>query len=238
MQSRKLFYLLGLLVLSLLYGIKLFVDGRSRLEIVSTNLPELIRQGYDLVDDNSAFTKICQLLNDSLLNYSSKNICMVVITSINEVNSTIDWDLSYTDNDLRVSDRRYFFLNLNKEGLKAQGLSIRLSDIRDMVKDYIFYPDSADRKKAFIEVYVDRIGKLEISAVCADIKVPINEAGSFSISDWHLFFGCLRELIKLCEDERNKMSLKMWEKEYATLSFEEKSKIAEFAGYNIIIEFD
>ena len=57
------------------------------------------------------------------------------------------------------------------------------------------------------------------------MKVHIEDNNGFSISDWRVFYNCLYDLIKLFEDERNKISLKIWDKDYDSLSFQEKEKI-------------
>lgn len=49
-------------VFSIIYGIKLIVDAKSHPKIVFTDLPGLIRTGYDFVDDSHAFPKLCTLL--------------------------------------------------------------------------------------------------------------------------------------------------------------------------------
>ena len=67
MRNRKVACLLILLFFSIIYGIKLIVDAKSHPKIVFTDLPGLIRTGYDFVDDSHAFPKLCTLLNDSLL---------------------------------------------------------------------------------------------------------------------------------------------------------------------------
>ena len=69
------------------------------------------------------------------------------------------------------------------------------------------------------------------------MSVDIKDNNGFSISDWRVFYNCLHELIKLFEDERNKISLKVWDKDYDSLSFQEKEKIIDLAGYRINIEF-
>ena len=70
------------------------------------------------------------------------------------------------------------------------------------------------------------------------MKVHIKENDFFSVSDWRVFYGCLRELIKLFEDERNNVSLKIWDKDFHSLPFQEKEKIVDLAGYRINIEFE
>ena len=82
MRNRKVACLLILLFFSIIYGIKLIVDAKSHPKIVFTDLPGLIRTGYDFVDDSHAFPKLCTLLNDSLL-LKKGGVKMAVFTNIN-----------------------------------------------------------------------------------------------------------------------------------------------------------
>ena len=101
----------------------------------------------------------------------------------------------------------------------------------------IFYPDSASRRRIFTRRNINQEEELEISGAGVYMKVHIEDNNGFSISDWRVFYNCLYDLIKLFEDERNKISLKIWDKDYDSLSFQEKEKIVDLAGYRINIEF-
>ena len=240
MRNRKVACLLILLFFSIIYGIKLIVDAKSHPKIVFTDLPGLIRTGYDFVDDSHAFPKLCTLLNDSLL-LKKGGVKMAVFTNINLSDSTIDWCLScYNDETelLRATDRCFFNIDLYEGGhIKVQNTPTQLSDIRGLAVDYIFYLDSASRRCIFTRRNINQEEELEISGAGVYMKVHIEDNNGFSISDWRVFYKCLYDLIKLFEDERNKISLKIWDKDYDSLSFQEKEKIVDLAGYRINIEF-
>lgn len=240
MRNRKTYLLILLVVLPIIYGIKLVVDVKSQPIIALTDIPGLIRNGYDLVDDNHTFSKLCALLNDSLL-LQKGSLKMAVFTNINLSDSTIDWCLlRYNDESelLRVSDKYFFNIDLYKEGnIKAQNAPIQLSDIRSSVIDYIFYPDSLTRKRIFTKRNIDQKNEIEVSGAGVYMKVYIKENNGFSVSDWRDFYNCLYELVKLFEDERNKISLRIWNKDYDSLSFQEKENVVDYAGYRINIEF-
>lgn len=240
MRNRRLTYLLIILVLPVIYGIKLIVDAKSQPIIVFTNLSDLFRKGYDLVDDNYTFSKVCILLNDSLL-LQKESLKMSVFTDVNMSDSTIDWSLCYDEESepLKVSDRYFFNIDLDKGGhIRIQETPAQLSDIRGLARDYIFYPDSASRKRVFTKRNIDRKREIEVSGAGVHLKVHIKSNNGFSVSDWQIFYKCLHELIELFEDERNKMSMQVWGKDYASLSFQEKDKIIDFTGYRINIEFE
>lgn len=240
MRNRKVTYLLILLVFPIVYGIKLVVDAKPQSIMTSTDLPELIRNGYDLVGDSHAFSKLCTLLNDSLL-LQKNSLKMAVFTNVNLLDSTINWCLlCYNDESelLRVSDRYFFNIDLYKGGhIKAQNVPIQLSDIRSSVIDYIFYPDSVNRKRIFTKRNINQKDEIEVSGAGVYMKVHIKDNNGFSVSDWRVFYNCLYELVKLFEDERNKISLRIWNKDYDSLSFQEKEDVIDFAGYRINIEF-
>lgn len=75
------------------------------------------------------------------------------------------------------------------------------------------------------------------SGAGAYMKVHIKDNNGFLVSDWRVFYNCLYELVKLFDDERNTMALKIWNKDYNSLSFQEKAKIVDLVGYRINIEF-
>lgn len=180
------------------------------------------------------------IINDSLL-LKKGGVKMAVFTNINLSDSTIDWCLScYNDETelLRATDRYFFNIDLYEGGhIKVQNTPTQLSDIRGLAVDYIFYPDSASRRRIFTRRNINQEEELEISGAGVYMKVHIEDNNGFSISDWRVFYNCLYDLIKLFEDERNKISLKIWDKDYDSLSFQEKEKIVDLAGYRINIEF-
>lgn len=240
MRNRKVACLLILLFFSIIYGIKLIVDAKFHPKIVFTDLPGLIRNGYDFVDDNHVFPKLCILLNDSLL-LKKGSVKMAVFTNVNLPDSTIGWCLlGYNDEAelLRETDRYFFNIDLYEGGhIRVQNIPTQLSDIRGLAVDYIFYPDSASRKRIFTRRNINQGEELEVSGAGVYMRVDVKDNNGLSISDWRVFYNCLHELIKLFEDERNKTSLKVWGKDYDSLSFQEKEKIIDLAGYRINIEF-
>lgn len=241
MRNRKVTYLIILLlVFPIIYGIKLIADAKPQPIMADTNISGLIRNGYDLVDNSHAFSKLCTLLNDSLLLQKS-SVKMAVFTDINLSDSIINWCLlSYNDESevLKVSDRYFFNIDLYKGGdMKAQDSLIQLSDIRSLVIDDKFYPDSTSRKRIFKKRNINLKEDVEVSDAGVYMRVHIKGGNGFSVSDWQAFYNCLHELIKLFDDERNRISLKTWNKNYDSLSFREKEKIADFASYRINIEF-
>lgn len=240
MRNRKVTYLLIILVCPIVYGIKLMVDTNSKPTIAPVNLPALIRDGYDMVSDSSDFSKLCTLLNDSLM-FQSNSLKMAVFTDVNFLDSTINWCLIRYANEselLKVSDRYFFNIDLHKGGyIIAQNAPTQLSNVRSLAKDYIFYPDSISRKRIFIKQNISPKEEFEVSGAGVCMKVHLRDNNGFSVSDWQIFYSCLYDLIKLFDDERNKISLKIWNKDYNLLSFQEKETIVDLVGYRINIEF-
>lgn len=240
MRNRKVTYLLIILVCTIIYGIKLSVNTNSQPITDSANLPKLIRDGYDLVNDSSVFSKLCTSLNDSLL-LQSNNLKMAVFTDLNFSDSTINWCLvRYSDESelSKVSDRYFFNIDLYKgRDIKAQNAPTQIANIRNFVIDYIFYPDSISRRRIFTKRNIGGKEVIEVSGAGVYMKVHVKENNGFSVSDWRFFYKCLYELVKLFDDERNEMSLKIWNKDFNSLSFQEKEKIIDLIGYRINIEF-
>lgn len=239
MRNKKVICLLILLVFPIIYGIKLIVDAKFQPVTASANLPELIRGGYDLENSCSAFSKLCMSLNDSLL-LQKNNVTMAVFTNVDLSDSTINWCLCYDEvsESSKVADRLFLYIDLYKGGhISIQSVPAQLSDIRSLAIDYIFCPDSLSRKHVFTKRNINQKEVIEVSSAGVYVKVHMKEDDYFSVSDWRFFYDCLRELIKLFDDERNNMSLKIWNKDYISLPFREKEKIVDLAGYRINIEF-
>lgn len=211
-------------------------NNKTSSNLSSKNLLELIRTGYNQVNDAS-FSKVCKLLNDSILEKSPFDI--QVISEINLTNSTIDWGFWYMDlNRPSVRDRLFFYMDISKgENLSIQDKPAQISDIQDLARDYIFYPDSMVSYFTLTKRYFDSVGEIETSKVMALLRVNIAKGDGFSIDDWKYFFNILSELIKLCENERNKMSLELWMQEYSLLPFEKQKIVADIIGYHIMIMF-
>lgn len=240
MRNRKVIYLLIILAFPVVYGIKLIIYAKSQPIAASVNLPELIRNGYDLVNDSSIFSKLCISLNDSLL-LQKNNLKIAVFTDVDLSNNTIGWCLYYNEasEPLKVADRNFLYIDLYKGGhIQMQNVPVQLSDIRSLAIDYIFDPDSASRSRIFTKRTINQKEEIEVASAGVCMKVHIKENDFFSVSDWRVFYGCLRELIKLFEDERNNVSLKIWDKDFHSLLFQEKEKIVDLAGYRINIEFE
>lgn len=240
-RFRKVTYLLIILVCPIVYGAKLITYANSQtITTAPRNLLKLIREGYDLVNDSSAFSNLCISLNDSLL-LQSNSMKMAVFTDINFLDSKINWCLwPYSDDYelLKISDRYFFNIDLYKGAhIKVQNAPVQLSNIRSLAIDYIFYPDSISRKRIFIKRNISCEEEIEISGVGAYMKVHIKDNNGFLVSDWRVFYNCLHELVKLFDEERNTIALKIWNKDYNSLSFEEKAKIVDLVGYRINIEF-
>lgn len=240
MRNRKVTHLLILLVFPIVYGIKIVVGATPQQIMTPADLPRLIRDGYDLVDDSCAFSKLCTLLNDSLL-LQEKSLKMAVFTDVNLQDSTINWCLlCYTNESelLKVSDRYFFNIDLYKGGhIKALNVPIQLSDIRSSAKDYIFYPDSINIKRIFTKRNINQKDEIDVSGAGVYMKVHIKDNNGFSVSDWRVFYNCLYELVNLFEDQRNEISLKIWNEDYDSLSFKEREDVVDLAGYRINIEF-
>lgn len=240
MRNKKATSLIILLVFLIIYGIKLIADAKPQLKMVDTNISGLIRKGYDLVDDSHAFSKLCTLLNDSLL-LQKNSVKTAVFTDINLSDSIISWCLlCYNDESevLKVSDQYFFNIDLYKGGyMKVQDSSIQLSDIRNIVIDDTFYPDSISRQRIFTKRNINLKKDVKLSDAGIYMRVHIKDSNGFSVSDWQAFYNCLHEFIKLFDEERNKISQKTWNKDYDSLSFQEKEKIVDFASYRINIEF-
>lgn len=81
------------------------------------------------------------IINDSLL-LKKGGVKMAVFTNINLSDSTIDWCLSYYNDEtelLRATDRYFFNIDLYEGGhIKVQNTPTQLSDIRGLAVDYIF----------------------------------------------------------------------------------------------------
>jgi len=201
---------------------------------------ELIRTGYDLVEDEQTFAEICQLLNRTLTKRKEGELRMGIIVNIlknDSIISNIDWRVDYDDYIVPISARSIFTIDVseNRE-IKIDGISNSISNLQDLARDYIFYPDGLSKRLAIRNIYVEGIGEVETSSVASIINLHVPKKKNLSISDWHFFFECLREVIDLYDNERNKASLELFNKDYSFLSFEEKDKMLEVVGYNIYIE--
>ena len=239
MQSKKTTCLiLFMLLFSIIYGIKLTINKRLQIATASANLTELIRDGCELINDSLAFSKLCVSLNDSLL---EKSHLMAVFTAIDLSKETIDWSLYCDEVSVlsKVSDELFLYIDLYKGGnIKVWNKSVRLSDVRGLATNYILSPDNINKERFFIQLDNGLNKEVEVSKLGVFIRVHIKEGEGFSISDWKCFYSCLNELIEMFENEREKMSQKIWRKSYASLLFQEKMKLVDILGYHINIGFE
>lgn len=201
---------------------------------------ELIRTGYDLVEDNQLFADVCLFLNKTLTKRKDSELRMAVAVSLltrNGVISNIDWAVEYDDYIAPISARCEFVIDVSENsGIKIEGDTNSISNLQGLARDYIFYPDSISKRLAIRIENIEGIGEVETSNVVPTINLHLPKKENLSISDWKFFFDCLRELIELYDDERNKASLKLFDKDYLSLSIEEKAKMFEIIDYNMRIE--
>ncbi|MDL2212984.1 hypothetical protein LJC29_03350 [Bacteroides sp. OttesenSCG-928-N06] len=209
------------------------------------DLGTLIELGYDHIND-SLFFQICEVLNDSLLGNSNvittygNSIRMFGVSSINEIDSTVGWYFVKTDYEVGMLDGDIFYCDMSIG--KGRKLNIKTTprepaDIQKMISKYVFHPDTTYKQYTYRNTYIPNIGDLELANISLMLDVHVTKSG-FSINDWYFFFDCLNEVIKACENERNLISLKIWGKDYRSLSFSEKETLADVTGYPIILTFN
>ena len=224
-----------------------FSNNKSKIDYdTPTNLPKLIRIAYDLTNDPS-FPEISKQITDSVLTRKRTKEDLIgsffelrTGTAINEITREVDWILWYDDDDFipLVPDRLYLNIYIGKNNYaRMQDTIVQFLGIRDIASKYIFYPDSSHRKYTHNKMHIEQLGEVETHRVAAIFKLDVDQINTYTINDWKFFFSCLKELITLFEDERNKASLKVWGKSYDALTFEEKDLTAEFSGYIIMIRF-
>lgn len=201
---------------------------------------DLIHLGNEHIDD-SLFSQICKALNDSL----SKDSNIIIIHGmssiiISETDSVVGWCFDKLEGEVVMPDFDIFYcymtLKENME-LSIKGIPRKLSDIQTLVTEYVFYPDTTYKDRIYRNKDIPEIGEIQLSDVLLLADVYVTKDG-LSINDWYFFFDCLNELIKTCENERNLISLKVWGKDYRSLSFDNKVTLTDVIGYPIIIRFN
>lgn len=121
--------------------------------------------------------------------------------------------------------------------LKIEEDLVQLFNIQGLARGYIFYPDSLVKRITHRKRSFGVVGEIETSMVFAVLNVNLKKNNGFTTNDWRTFYAVLAELIKLCEDEKNEMALKLWGENYHSLSFDQKHIIEDIVGYHIMITF-
>lgn len=242
MQNRKiicLLVLLGLLSSPIAYIAKSNTTWSNQEPSIKLFLA-LIRGGYDMIEDDQTFAQICHLLNGILVKEKKGELMMTVNNSTlitNNSISGIDWEIIYDDFIALISARSILCIDIGENNeIKIEGVTTSISDLQNLAREYIFYPDSIHRKLTIRNSCIEGIGEVETSLVTPILNLHLPKEKNLSISDWRFFFYCLRELIELYDDERNKASFRIFNKSYFSLSLEDREKISQVIGYNIRIE--
>lgn len=182
---------------------------------------------------------MCNRLNDSI--FTKKEILEIsIVPHINEETKSIDWSLSYNDffPPLVGPDIAFLYINIKKGGeIIVQNKRIQMSDIRELTYNYICCLDTVKVKEIKRKVPVNQTGEIEIIRMFIVLEANVKKDDFWEIADWKLFFECLHELIDISEDERNKITLKLWDKTYDSLPFEKQKVVSDIIGYPIILRF-
>lgn len=200
------------------------------------HMEDLIRLGYDHTDE-SCFPSICKLLNDSIRK-EQFHLIMFGGSSINEIDSTVDWYFNFSKGKsvYRDFDLFYCTMDLKKNyKLTVNGSLISLNDIQPYINQCLFKPDSTYWDLIAREVSIPGFCDMELSGKI--FMLNVNAKDDFTLSDWNYFFLCLHNVIESYEKEQNRMALKLWELDYNSLSFNEKVILTEVIPFSFNIRF-
>jgi len=231
---------LSYLLLSLFFSSCVHTPNSKKIsiELDSLDLMELFRIGYDITDD-SVFTKACHLMNDSILRRHSI-LGLQVVSVIDYFDSTTTWgmvDIKYHV-IAGVPDILLMLVDLDKnEQILVDSIPVQLNELKDIARKKVFYPDTPYYDFTHTKKTYDLIGEVETTRIFAFIKISYRDGG-FSIDNWRFFYKVLHELIEACNDQKNVVSLELWDKPYDSLTIDQKDVIESIIGYRIKIYFD
>lgn len=252
----KNIYLLTILLFSFTWKVK--ANETMLIKSDTLDLTDLVRISYDL-EDNPIFFKLCTIMTDSILAkeapvqmnvltdiveyHRSLNQCESVarmnsLTSVDTIYCTIDWSLSYYEDELFVAhDRLSYTINLSKEGfLKIEGKPAEIFEIENL-RDSIYSPVDKNGCITHIKEVIDQVGEVDVPVGLIIFEVNIREWNHFYVDEWRLFFNCLNKLIDVVEKQRDLVSLKLWGKTFDSMTFDEKMAAIDIIGHNIRIKF-
>ncbi|NMC98715.1 MAG: hypothetical protein GYA62_03200 [Bacteroidales bacterium] len=204
----------------------------------ATSVSEIVSLAYELSDD-SLFYMLCNKLNDSIMNESF--FWLQTMTDIYTTRKEVGWSFVKIKEAVfpEVSDRLLLHVCIrNKNTILINNHYSNIKDIKKIAEDYIFNPDSSDRHITNFITKVDLIGDIEISKVAVFLSIDVKREKRLTVEEWRFYFKCMHELMKIYENKKNEISLAKWNKEYDSLSFDQKVAVTSVVDYRLYLVFE
>lgn len=225
---------LSFLIITLL----IIFNGCEKKNIVDyskLNTTDLLMEAYKNRDNDTTFSKICMLLDDSIKKYD----VFIIATFVNETDKTIGF--SFVKNYDPIPDinaRLMFDIYIeNENNIYANKKKIELSEIENLAYNYTFKPEPECYRMLKKTIKKSDFGEVETFKGGVNLVLNANNK-KISTKEWKILFECLHKMLNIFDRERNNFALGKLGKRYDDLSFEQKNSITKIIGYAIIILSD
>lgn len=226
---------LPLLIITLL----IIFNGCEKKKVVDyskLNAPDLLMEAYKNRDNDTTFSKICILLNDSI----KKEDIYEIATFVNEIDKTIGFSFVKIDDRIPDINKRLMFdiYVENENNIYANSKKVALSEIENLAYKYTFKPEPEYYRMLKKTIKSSDFGEVETFKGGVNLVLNANNNKKISIKEWKILFECLHKMLNVFDAERNNFALSKLGKKYDDLSFEQKNSITKLIGYAIIILSD
>lgn len=238
----KRYFFLLIVIYFLNYSCK-SVESKEKFDFTTKTLPELIRLGYDL-RNNDTFPEICRLLNDSILEKKRSFgmlPCTYIEQEVDKNNDTViinmNWGFRIIDHlPLGGRDIMFLYVDIKNGNILVNKEYQTVNCLQSLAKDYIFNSDSMYWDYTKKRQNFDLLGDIEYSIVTAIISIDVQSNG-LSLQDWSLFFESMHQLSNVYENKQNELALQKWNQNFNTLPLEKKIAINEVIFHRIWLYF-
>jgi hypothetical protein len=226
---------LSLLIITLL----IVFNGCEKKKIADyskLNSTDLLMEAYKNKDNDTIFSKICILLDDSI----KKDDMFIIATFVNETDKTIGFSFVKNYETIpEINERLMFDIYIeNGNNIYANNKKVELSEIGSLAYNYTFNPEPEFYRMLKKTIKSSDFGEVETFSGGINLVLNANNNKKISTKEWKLLFDCLHKMLNMFDRERNNFALSKLGKKYDDLSFEQKSSITNIIGYAIIILSD
>ncbi len=200
------------------------------------NSTDLLMEAYKNRDNDTTFSKICILLDDSI----KKDDMFIIATFVNETDKTIGFSFVKNYDPIpEINERLMFDIYIeNENNIYANKKKVELSEIENLAYKHTFMPESEYYRMLKININSSDFGEVETFRGGVNLVLNANNNKKVTTNEWKVLFECLHKMLNVFDTKRNNFALNKLGKKYDDLSFEQKDSITKLIGYAIIISSD
>ncbi|MBN1116295.1 MAG: hypothetical protein JXA77_03755 [Bacteroidales bacterium] len=181
-----------------------------------------------------------KILKSNIKHFHRYNIVGFVVDSIddNKNQDFISIIFNKMDTDVSLGSTQFLDIGIKSDNyLIAGNCVINPDNIRSIIKNHYQIYDNFQKPICYEEKLIPFLGVKKIPEIGYHITVDINSNKGLNQKDWDLYFKVLREIKGFYIDKRNELATVFFNKEYSSLSFEEKKAIIEYRPIRIVLSF-